>query len=536
MRILITGGTGFIGTPLVKKLAENNEILLLVPPQENIPQSEKTKFVKGDLSNIEVWKQEVINFRPDTTIHMAWQGIPDYGPETSIKNLNYGLNLIKMLTETTCKHIIATGSCWEYGKDLGELTEEDSIKPLNPFSASKNALNQLGREIAKENNITFTWTRIFYAYGPGQKEASLIPYLINNIKNNQVPDIKTPKTRNDFIFVEDISEAIISLVNNPKEGTYNIGTGKSTSVEKIINLICNHYNFKYNLENKPQEKNIDFWANISKIRQDTNWTPKTSIQEGIQKFINHYEIQKNKMAEYDNLPSLREHVTGEKNKDTEALNKAAEEWVKVSAKNKLAYEVDWLGVPIIQTAEDMILMQELIFKLKPDIILETGIAHGGSLIYYASLLELLGKGRVIGVDVDIREHNRKVMEAHPLYKRIDMIEADSIAEETIQKIKNMIPDGAKVLVCLDSMHTKDHVLKELKLYQQFVKPGSYIVVCDTHTSRMVELGVAGEEYRNNSPREAVDEFLQETDDFEVDKEYNKLYTSYAPDGYLKRVK
>jgi len=242
------------------------------------------------------------------------------------------------------------------------------------------------------------------------------------------------------------------------------------------------------------------------------------------------------MNNYENIPSLRKYVRIKENKNIKELEEVAIKWMKISAENRLSYEVDWLGIPIIQTPEDMILMQDLIFKIKPDVIIETGIAHGGSLIYYASLLELLGKGKVIGIDIEIREHNRKVIEKHPLFKRVKLIEGSSISEEVIEKIRKTVPNDFKVIVCLDSNHTKSHVLKELQLYYGFINLGSYIVVFDTNTSRLAELGACGKMYLNNSPKEAVEEFLRKHDNFKIDKTYNKLYISYSQNGYLKRIK
>jgi len=241
------------------------------------------------------------------------------------------------------------------------------------------------------------------------------------------------------------------------------------------------------------------------------------------------------LAKYDGIPSLRKYVLTEKNKNTKALEKVGLDWVKVAEENRLAYEIDWLGVPVIQTPADLILMQELIFRLQPDIIIETGIAHGGSLIYYASLMELLGNGKVIGIDIEIREHNRKVIEAHPLCKRIEMIERNSVSDKAIEEVGKRVPADSTVIVCLDSDHTKDHVLKELQLYQQFVKPGGYIVVFDTNTSRLAELGTCDRKYINNSPKEAVKEFLTTNTNFQINTHYNKLYISDSPDGYLLRI-
>lgn len=242
------------------------------------------------------------------------------------------------------------------------------------------------------------------------------------------------------------------------------------------------------------------------------------------------------MSSYRQVPSLRRYVNTRADKNTKELEETGLKWIKVSAENRLPYEIDWLGVPVIQTPEDLVLMQELIFKVQPDFIIETGIAHGGGLIFYASMMELLGKGRVIGVDIDIREHNRKAIEAHPLFKRIEIIEGDSTSEDTIQEIKGKVPINSKVIVCLDSDHTKPHVLKELELYKSFIIPGGYFVVFDTIISKLAEQVTAERRYINNSPKEAIDEFLQKNNNFEIDKDFNKLFVSCSPDGYLKRIR
>jgi len=145
---------------------------------------------------------------------------------------------------------------------------------------------------------------------------------------------------------------------------------------------------------------------------------------------------------------LRKYVLTKKDKNIAELRKAGWNWVKAATKNKLSYEIDWLGIPVIQTPEDLILIQELIFKIKPDFIIETGIAHGGGLVFYASILELLGKGKVIGIDIEIREHNQKVIEAHPLFKKIEMLEGSSISARIIQRIRKRIPRGSKLLFFL----------------------------------------------------------------------------------------
>lgn len=222
-----------------------------------------------------------------------------------------------------------------------------------------------------------------------------------------------------------------------------------------------------------------------------------------------------------------------------SLKQAAEAFNTESNIGRYSYNFSWMGRPIIQYPQDMIAMQEIIWEIKPDLIIETGIAHGGSLIYYASLLELLGKGNVLGIDIDIREHNRREIEAHPMFKRINMLQGSSIDETLVEKVKEAVKGKQTVLVSLDSNHSHEHVLRELQLYAQFVTPGSYIVVFDTIVEDLPE-GYFKEKRPwgvGNNPKTAVWEFLKGNDQFVIDTAIdNKLLISVAPEGYLKRVK
>lgn len=297
MRIFLTGGTGFIGRYVLKHLEKEryNILLLTRTSKENfssIIKSKKVDIVLGNLSDINKWKNKLIKFKPDATIHLAWEGIPDYGVKTSIKNLKYGLNLFEELAEIGCKKIICTGSCWEYGQNQGKISEDLPIKPSNAFTAAKNALYWLGREIAKENNIQFIWTRLFYVYGPGQRENSLIPYIINCVKEGKELRIKTPSARNDFIYVEDVAKAIVAILENCNQSTvYNIGSGYSTSIQEIIREICNCYNIEYIQKSKQltEDQAINFWADISKIKKEIGWVTKVNIVEGVKSTVPYYK-------------------------------------------------------------------------------------------------------------------------------------------------------------------------------------------------------------------------------------------------------
>jgi cephalosporin hydroxylase len=222
-----------------------------------------------------------------------------------------------------------------------------------------------------------------------------------------------------------------------------------------------------------------------------------------------------------------------------ALRGLSNIWMRETARYKYSYNFTWLGRPIIQYPQDVMAMQEIIWQVKPDLIIETGIAHGGSLIFYASMLELIGgDGHVLGIDNDLREHNRTEIEANPMFKRVEMIEGSSIDESVSTRVKEFAKDRQCVLVVLDSNHTHDHVLRELELYSPLVTRGSYLVVFDTIIEDVPEDFFTDRPWgKGNNPRTAVWEFLKTTDRFEIDKEIdNKLLITVAPDGYLKCVK
>jgi len=206
---------------------------------------------------------------------------------------------------------------------------------------------------------------------------------------------------------------------------------------------------------------------------------------------------------------------------------------------KYSYNFNWLSRPIIQFPTDIIAMQEIIWEVKPDLIIETGIAHGGSLIFYASMMELLGgQGEVLGVDIDIREHNRIQIEKHRMFKRITMIQGSSVDKHVANEIYDFAKQKRSILVALDSHHDHKHVLEELQLYAPLVTKGSYLVVFDTLVEDLPETLFSDRSWkRGNNPKTAVWEFLSKNDRFEIDKEIeSKLLFTSNPDGYLKCIR
>jgi cephalosporin hydroxylase len=255
-----------------------------------------------------------------------------------------------------------------------------------------------------------------------------------------------------------------------------------------------------------------------------------------------YEAFKNECSDY-----IRQQAD-----DTE-LRKAATAFINRSFTFKYPYNFEHLGRPIIQYPQDIVAMQELIWSVKPDLIIETGIAHGGSLILSASMLALLdmceaieaGKAidprqsrrTVLGIDIDIRAHNRQAIEAHPMASRIQMIQGSSIESKIVEEVREIASGFNRVMVCLDSNHTHDHVLAELSAYAPLTSVGSYCVVFDTIVEDMpAETFVDRPWGPGNSPKTAVHQYLQSHPEFRINKSIdNKLLISVAPDGFLERI-
>lgn len=237
------------------------------------------------------------------------------------------------------------------------------------------------------------------------------------------------------------------------------------------------------------------------------------------------------------LQEVKNNIDGLKSdKDVQALSRI---WVREITRHKYAYNFSWMGRPIIQFPQDMVAMQEIIWQTKPDLIIETGVAHGGSIIYYASLMEMLGNnGKVVGIDIDIRAHNKTEIESHPMFRHIELIEGSSISDDVISKIKILAQNRPNILVILDSNHTHEHVLRELELYSPFVTKGNYLVVFDTLIEDMPDDLINDRPWKKgNNPKTAVQQFLEGTDHFDIDKDIEaKILITVAPDGYLKCVK
>jgi len=227
----------------------------------------------------------------------------------------------------------------------------------------------------------------------------------------------------------------------------------------------------------------------------------------------------------------------------EAFAAVSRAWLRAGWDSKYAYSFTWLGRPIIQLPEDMIRIQEVIHTLRPDVIVETGVAHGGSLVFYASLCKVMGAGRVVGVDIEIRPHNRRAIEAHPLASYITLIEGSSTAPQTVEQVRARVRAGETVLVLLDSCHTKEHVLAELAAYSPLVSPGSYVVAMDGIMEQVAGAPRTQPDWVWNNPKRAAEEFADANPDFQIEEppfafnEGNvRGRVTYWPSAFIKRLR
>jgi len=218
-------------------------------------------------------------------------------------------------------------------------------------------------------------------------------------------------------------------------------------------------------------------------------------------------------------------------------------WLRAGWDNKYVYSFTWMGRPIIQLPEDMVRLQEVIYEVKPDVIIETGIAHGGSLVFYASLCKAMEKGRVVGIDIEIRPHNREAIEAHELHPYITLIEGSSIDPQIVEQVNLQVRPGETVMVLLDSNHTKDHVLAELNAYAPLVSKGSYVVAMDGIMESMAGAPRTQPDWSWNNPKRAALEFVQARPEFAIEKPpflFNEGNVTegvtYWPSGFIKRIK
>ena len=292
-KILLTGASGFIGTHVRKALHEaGHEIISLVRTSGGAmaPYPGET-FLTGTLAEAGALEQSLSGITMDACVHLAWEGIPDYSSEPSIKNMEYGFRVLRLCKQMEIKKLVISGSCWEYEKPSGMISENAPLSYENPFKTAKNTLHTIAEMFCRENGIAVHWLRLFYVYGEGQRPGSLIPYVVRELRSGVCPVLGGAFNQNDFVHVSDVAQAVCksldSMEGEPSCGTFNIGSGEAVRVLDVVAAAARilQVNIDLSLYEPPAVPPAAFWANISAAEEHLLWRPRISLKEGLERYI-----------------------------------------------------------------------------------------------------------------------------------------------------------------------------------------------------------------------------------------------------------
>lgn len=283
MKIFVTGGSGYIGNHLIKELA-GNQILALTRERPLSESCASVEWLAGDLDQSDLWESDLIDFSPDVCIHLAWEGLPNYSKEISEKNVQLGTKLLSALQKTEVKKIVALGSCWEYGDAQGQVLETQDVKPNSHFAAAKVQVCEMFSETCRSAGVSFVWPRVFFSYGPGQRDVALLPTVVAALENSELPTIKSPNSAQDFIYISDAVRAIASTATVPSvEGIFNVGSGQLTQVGDFVNQVSTQFGsiFRTAVSGEP----LGLYASIDKLKNVVGWEPRFTLQHGVTETI-----------------------------------------------------------------------------------------------------------------------------------------------------------------------------------------------------------------------------------------------------------
>jgi len=285
MRVFVTGGRGFLGRFVLRELAGCHQVLCLNRSLEAKKPQAGVEWVCGDLAQPETWKRRLREFSAECCLHLAWEGLPDYSWASCRRNLDHTLELTQILLRLGIRQMVVAGSCWEYGKGEGLQSEGQIPGALSTFGAAKRALHLMVGSLAESEGLQCRWARIFFAYGPGQRESSLIPSLWRQFSEGRSLSVREPGALQDFIHVEDVARGMVKLLPaNVPSGAYNLGTGFPTQVGAVANLVAEYFGLPAPyVVSLPQVSGI--WADARKLHQETGWRSRISIREGVEKTL-----------------------------------------------------------------------------------------------------------------------------------------------------------------------------------------------------------------------------------------------------------
>jgi len=279
MKIFITGGTGFIGRHLIREL-EGNQVLILARKRPLWASSTRAEWLIGDLRQTDLWESRLIEFSPEVCIHLAWDGLPDYSKEISENNVLLGMNLFSSLEKTALKKFVALGSCWEYGDFQGQALEVQGAKPENHFALAKVQAYEFFSDSCRRAGIGFVWPRLFFSFGPGQRDVALLPTVFNALEKCEKPTVKSPDSAQDFIYISDVARAIaLTATLGNAQGIFNVGSGRLTQVGDFVNMISTEFGSYFRMSFSGTPKGV--FASTDKLKNSTGWEPSFTVRQGV---------------------------------------------------------------------------------------------------------------------------------------------------------------------------------------------------------------------------------------------------------------
>jgi cephalosporin hydroxylase/nucleoside-diphosphate-sugar epimerase len=577
-RVLVTGASGFVGRTALQPLVERGFDVHAVSRDPHRDPSAVTWHVADLLDEAEL-DAVVAQAGATHLLHFAWYA--EHGrfwdaPENA-DWVRASVRLARVFAAAGGRRVVAAGTCAEYDWTGG--LEATPAARATCYGESKSALRDALETEARQAGFKFAWGRIFFPYGPAEKPDRLIASTARALVAGGAVECRSAARVVDYVYVADVGNAFAALVDSGVEGVFDVGSGCGMQLEAILRrfekLAGRQGVVRFA---DPAREEAPVVADIGRLERELGWRPRWTLDTGLKATLEWWrrEAAREEAPTPDTLPAVRgaerdgHDAGGERAAgglilridlerafveaqdgdgvrsyalDTpEAFALVSQAWLRAGWDTKYVYGFTWFGRPVIQLPEDLIRVQEVIYRIRPAVIVETGIAHGGSLVFYASLCKAMGHGRVIGVDIEIRPHNRKALEEHPLIDLITLHEGDSTDERIVAAISADIGDSAPVLVLLDSKHTKEHVRRELELYAPLVSVGSYIVAADGIMADVDGAPRTEPDWAWNNPREAVKEFVAARPDFVVEvpeREFNegsvREPVTYWPGGWIRRV-
>ena len=285
MRVFVTGGRGFLGRAVVHELAGRHQVLNLSRSADRETQLEGVESVIGDLARPETWESRLRKFSAECCLHLAWEGLPDYSWASCRRNVDHTLLLTQTLLQLGIRQLVVAGSCWEYGKGEGLQSEERIPGALSIFGAAKRALHLMIGSLAEVEGLQCRWARIFFAYGSGQRDTSLIPTLWRQVLEGRKLAVREPGSIQDFIHVEDVAQGMVMLLQpHVPAGAYNLGTGTPALSGTVANLVADHYGLPAPYPSA-QAETSGMWADTHKTLQEVGWSSQISLREGVKRTL-----------------------------------------------------------------------------------------------------------------------------------------------------------------------------------------------------------------------------------------------------------